>query len=53
MADTIFSSASPAWLDQTLGNSMGVRAVEGAKLFFPEEMPDLIAEEARKLWGVV
>jgi haloalkane dehalogenase len=52
MADTIFSSSSPAWLDQVFGNSKGVRAVEGAKLFFPEEMPDLIAEEARKLWGV-
>jgi hypothetical protein len=26
--------------------------VEGAKLFFPEEFPDLIAEEARRLWGV-
>jgi haloalkane dehalogenase len=52
MADTIFSSASPAWLDQTFGNSKGVRRVEGAKLFFPEEMPDLIAEEALKLWGI-
>ncbi|HEV7706317.1 MAG TPA: alpha/beta hydrolase [Gemmatimonadaceae bacterium] len=52
MADRIFSSASPAWLDQAFGNSKGVRAVEGAKLFFPEEMPDLIAEEARRLWGV-
>jgi haloalkane dehalogenase len=30
--------------------SRGVRLVEGAKLFFPEEMPDLIAEEARALW---
>jgi haloalkane dehalogenase len=52
MADRIFSSASPAWLDQAFGNSKGVRAVEDAKLFFPEEMPDLIAEEAKKLWGV-
>jgi hypothetical protein len=24
--------------------------VEGASLFFQEEMPDLIAEEARRLW---
>jgi len=51
MADTIFSSSSPSWLDKTLGNSKGVRMVEGAKLFFPEEMPDLIAEEATRLWG--
>jgi hypothetical protein len=28
-----------------------VREVEGANLFFPEEMPDVIAEEALKLWG--
>ena len=26
--------------------------VDGAKLFFPEEYPDLIAGEARRLWGV-
>jgi len=50
-ADKIFSQESPAYLDRTLGNSLGVRRVEGAKLFFPEEMPELIAEEARKLWG--
>jgi hypothetical protein len=28
-----------------------VRRVDGAKLFFAEEMPDLIAEEARTLWA--
>jgi hypothetical protein len=28
-----------------------VRFIEGAKLFFPEEFPDVIAEEARKLWA--
>lgn len=50
--DPIFSSASPDYLDRVLGNSRGVRRVEGAKLFFPEEFPDLIAEEARALWGV-
>lgn len=49
--DPIFSSASPDYLDRTLGNSRGVRRVPGAKLFFPEEFPDLIAEEARGLWG--
>lgn len=50
--DTIFSPESPAYLDRTLGNSQGVRRVPGAKLFFPEEFPDLIAEEARRLWSV-
>lgn len=48
--DTIFSPASPAYLDRTLAGSRGVRHVQGAKLFFPEEFPDLIAEEARQLW---
>ena len=52
MADTIFSPQSPAWLDQAFGNSKGIRRVEGAKLFFPEEMPELIAEEATRLWRV-
>jgi pimeloyl-ACP methyl ester carboxylesterase len=51
-SDGIFSKASPDYLDRTLPKSLGVRRVEGAKLFFPEEFPDLIAEEARRLWGV-
>lgn len=51
-ADTVFSSASPDFLDHTFSRSRGVRRVEGAKAFFPEEMPEVIAEEARRLWGV-
>ncbi len=50
-ADTVFSASGAAWLDHTFLNSRGVRRVDGAKLFFPEEMPDLIAEEARALWA--
>lgn len=50
--DDIFSPASPDYLDRTMGNSRGVRRVPGAKLFFPEEFPDVIAEEARRLWNV-
>ena len=50
--DPIFSEAGAAHLDAAFGASRGVRRVEGAKLFFPEEFPDLIAEEARRLWGV-
>jgi pimeloyl-ACP methyl ester carboxylesterase len=49
--DTIFSQARPDYLDRTLGRSRGVRRVPGAKLFFPEEFPDLIAEEALASWG--
>ena len=52
MKDTIFRPDGAAWLDHTFPGSRGVRRVEDAKLFFPEEMPDLIAEEAAKLWGV-
>jgi haloalkane dehalogenase len=51
-ADTIFSPTSADYLDRTLGNSRGVRRLEGSKLFWPEERPDVIAEEARKLWSV-
>ena len=50
--DAIFSQDDAAYLDKTLPRSRGVRRIEGAKLFFPEEFPDVIAEEARKLWGV-
>ena len=50
--DTIFSQASPDYLNRTFARSRGVRLVPGAKLFFPEEFPELIAEEARQLWGV-
>src|SRR6202041_1928562 len=50
MADKIFSQASPDYLNRTLSRSRGVRRLEGAKLFFPEEMPDVIVEEATRLW---
>ena len=49
--DPIFSAESPDYLDRLLPNSRGVRRIQGAKLFFPEEFPDVIAEEARKLWN--
>jgi haloalkane dehalogenase len=48
--DPIFSSVSPDYLDCVLLSSRGVRYVEGAKAFFPEEYPELIAQEARRLW---
>lgn len=51
-ADAIFKAENPDYLDALLPNSRRVRRVPGAKLFFPEEQPDLIAEEARALWGV-
>jgi haloalkane dehalogenase len=48
--DPIFPVSWAEWLDRTLPQSRGVRRVEGAKLFFPEETPDVIADEARALW---
>ena len=48
--DTAFSLASADWLGRAFGNSRGVRFVDGAKLFYPEEMPDVIADEAMRLW---
>src|SRR5262249_28097834 len=50
--DQVLAVEWAAWLDKTLPGSRGVRRVEGANLFFPEEFPDVIAEEATKLWGV-
>ena len=50
MSDTIFSNKSPDYLSQTLPHVTGVRRIPEAKLFFPEEYPDVIVEEARTLW---
>jgi pimeloyl-ACP methyl ester carboxylesterase len=51
-ADKLFPVTWAEWLDRTLPGTRGVRLVDGGKLFWPEEMPDLVAEEARALWGV-
>lgn len=48
--DARFPPAWAEWLDRALPGSRGVRWVDDAKLFFPEERPDLIAAEARALW---
>jgi pimeloyl-ACP methyl ester carboxylesterase len=50
MGDTIFAPVGADHLERTLGNSRGVRRLERSKLFWPEERPDVIAEEARSLW---
>ncbi|HVJ38909.1 MAG TPA: alpha/beta hydrolase [Stenotrophomonas sp.] len=50
-ADTIFGDHNAAYLAQAFGNSRGVRRLAGAKLFWPEEQPQIIAEEARALWN--
>ena len=50
MDDTIFDVANADYLDRIFGNSHGVRRLAGAKLFWPEERPDIIAAQARILW---
>jgi haloalkane dehalogenase len=50
MSDTIFSPRSPDYLAGVLARFTGIRRIRDAKLFFPEEYPDIIAAEARLLW---
>jgi len=50
MADSIFRPDNADFLDQAFGESHGVRRLPEAKLFWPEERPDLIATQARILW---
>lgn len=52
LKDPLFGVEWAEWLDRMLPGSRGVRRVAGANVFFPEEMPELIAEEAMRLWGV-
>ena len=52
LKDTLFGVEWAEWLDRNLPGSRGIRRVEGANLFFPEEMPDVIAEEAMALWDI-
>jgi pimeloyl-ACP methyl ester carboxylesterase len=51
MGDPIFKPEMADYLDKLFPNSRGVRRIPDAKLFFPEEFPDLIVEELRTLWG--
>jgi haloalkane dehalogenase len=51
LKDQVFGVQWAEWLDRTLPNSRGLRRIEDAKLFFPEEMQDIIAEEAKQLWN--
>ena len=51
MADTIFGPHNADYLETAFGNLHGVRRLRGAKLFWPEEQPQVIAEEARNLWN--
>ena len=50
--DTIFSHQGAEHLHHAYPKSQGIRWLPEAKLFFPEEFPDVIAEEARRLWEI-
>jgi haloalkane dehalogenase len=50
MSDKIFSTKNPDYLHGILPQMMGITRLRTAKLFFPEEHPDIIAREARSLW---
>jgi pimeloyl-ACP methyl ester carboxylesterase len=53
MSDTIFSPGNPDYLASILPRVTGIRQLRKAKLFFPEEYPDVIAAEARLHWKQV
>ena len=50
--DAIFSQDSANYLARIFPNARGVSRLARAKLFFPEEMPGVIVEEARRLWSI-
>ncbi|MEO8553783.1 MAG: alpha/beta hydrolase, partial [Kofleriaceae bacterium] len=49
-ADDIFKIEDAEYLAATFPRSRGIRRVPDGKLFFPEELPGVIAEEALRLW---
>jgi len=51
-SDDIFAMGDAEYLDRVFPRSRGIRRVAEGKLFFQEEYPEVIAEEARRLWGL-
>jgi haloalkane dehalogenase len=51
-ADPFFDESWAHWLDRTFPASRGVRRIDGAKVFFAEEIPEVVASEARTLWRI-
>jgi haloalkane dehalogenase len=49
-ADPVFDRSWATWLDKTLPGSRGIRWIDRGRLFFPEELPQLVADEVRRLW---
>jgi pimeloyl-ACP methyl ester carboxylesterase len=50
-ADRAFDRADADWLRATLPNARDVVDVPGARLFFPEERPQLLADALRAHWA--
>jgi haloalkane dehalogenase len=50
MADSIFSAEGLQYLSNSFGNLRQVERLEGYKLFWPEERPEVIRDQALKLW---
>ncbi len=51
-SDDIFAMADAEYLDRIFPRTQGIRRVPEGTLFFQEEYPEVIAEEAKRLWGV-
>jgi pimeloyl-ACP methyl ester carboxylesterase len=49
-ADVFFDVRWAHWLKDTIPGATAVIEVPGAKLFFPEERPDLLAGHLRRFW---
>jgi pimeloyl-ACP methyl ester carboxylesterase len=49
-SDSIFPVADAIYLDRLFPHSQGIRQIPEGKLFFQEEYPDVIAQEALRLW---
>ena len=50
-ADTTFPLQWAVWLQNTLPNARPVAAIEGAKLFWPEERPAVLSALLREHWS--
>jgi pimeloyl-ACP methyl ester carboxylesterase len=49
----VFPDEWAHWLDKTFPKSQGIRFLDDVStLFFPEELPDVVAQECRRLWAV-
>lgn len=50
MGDRVFSPSNIEYLVSVLPRVTGIRKIPDAKLLFPEELPDVIANQATTLW---